>query len=104
MGSHNTEIQNNNNSRCYFGASESNYGQSECQSERHQIESNIEKQMVMLDSKNNEIFLLKQINELLTSTKLAPHRILHSRGAAAARTLVQRRKEEQQLKSDLASC
>ena len=104
MGSHNTEIQNNNNSRCYFGVSESNWGQSECQNERHQLESNFEKQMVILDGKNNEISLLKQINDLLTSAKSAPHRILHSRGASAARKLVQRKKDEEQLKSDLANC
>ncbi len=71
MGNNNTEIQNNNNSRCYFGASEGNYGQTECQNERQQLESNIEKQITTIEKQNNEIFLLKQINELLIAAAAA---------------------------------
>jgi transcriptional regulator with XRE-family HTH domain len=109
-GNNNTEIQNNNNSRCYFGASDGNQqNQTECENERLQLESNVEKQIVMIERQNNEIFLLKQINELLITSKLTPQRVFQRRGdviyKSEPHTKEQRQTAEaQRMKTNLANC
>lgn len=76
--SENIEKQNNNNnSRCFFSVSEENLSQFECQRERQQLEFNLEKQIIIIEYKDKEIFLLRQINELLLAAKsVSPSGIL----------------------------
>jgi transcriptional regulator with XRE-family HTH domain len=77
--SHDIEIQNNNSSHCHFSVTEKHLSQSECQCERQQLISNLEKKIVLIEQKDKEIFLLKQINELLTAAKLIPRSVHHRR-------------------------
>lgn len=78
----NVEIQNDNNARCYFGTTELSQKQYECQREREQLEFNVEKQIIIIEQKDREIYFLKQLNELLTAAaaaKLAPSRVKRDR-------------------------
>ncbi len=94
MGHHNVEIQNNNDARCYFGITAVSQTQSECQHEREQLEFNVEKQIIIIEQKDREIYFLKKLNELLTAAaaaKLVPYRVQRSR----ANVLEEQRIEEQ---------
>lgn len=66
QGSYNTEIQNNNDSRCYFNTAESSQTQTECQYERQQLEFNLEKQIIITEQLEKEVALLKTIHELMS--------------------------------------
>lgn len=67
MGSNNTEIQNNNDSRCYYNSEDQN----ECKNKRQQLEFDVERQDLIIKQQEKEITLLRKINELMeTNTKL----------------------------------
>jgi transcriptional regulator with XRE-family HTH domain len=101
MGSNNVEIQNNNSdARCYFGETELNPTQSECQRDREQLEFNIEKQIIMIEQKDKEIYLLKKLNELLTATAAArssPYRVQRKTTDIKEPPIRERYKENMQL-------
>lgn len=105
--SHNVEIHNDNSSSCCFSASEEGLAQFECQRERQQLESNLEKKIIIIEHKDKEIFLLKQINELVTA-KLIPHSTYYRRTRfihkEASRIQEQRKENSQRCETNLNNC
>lgn len=107
MEGHNIEIHNDNISCCCFSTSGEGLGQFECQRERQQLESNLEKKIIIIEHKDKEIFLLKQINELVTA-KLIPHSTYYRRTRfthkAEPRLQEQRKENVQRCETNLNNC
>lgn len=105
MESHNVEIHNDN---C-FSASKEGLSQFEFQRERErqQLESDLEKKIIIIEHKDKEIFLLRQINELVTA-KLIPHstyyRRTHFTHKEEPRLQEQRKENVQRRETNLNNC
>jgi transcriptional regulator with XRE-family HTH domain len=67
MGSHNTEIQNNNNSRCYFNTPDTT--RIDCQNHQRELENDIKTKTMLCEQQAKEICLLRQLNDLLQVPK-----------------------------------